>query len=157
MPLFVYQGQWLYSKHPSLTVRNHVFWPGDLDLWPMTLAKISKVHPHTTIRQTVQPWECWITDTPTHTGPILLPQPLTREVLRKGCNLWVLARCKLQVCEPVLASYKSLRVTGRGAQFNVKLLHFFCDVLVDWPQISLEFYSKWHDSFVSTERRCLYF
>ena len=70
---FVYQGQWLYSKHPSETVRNHVFWPGDLELWPWPsnsasiLWRCIPIPKFMSLCQMVQPGDRWITDTQTDT------------------------------------------------------------------------------------------
>ncbi len=64
------------AQMPKLNLqKSSFFWPGDLDLWPMTLAielglDIIKVHPHTifmSVCQTVQPWECSLTDRNTET------------------------------------------------------------------------------------------
>ncbi len=86
--------EWIYTGHPMWNSENHVFQPGDLDLWPMTfelIQDIGKVNPCT---------KSWVsasngsivraltnrhTHTQTHrhtdaqTGPILYPLPLTRE------------------------------------------------------------------------------
>ncbi len=76
------------------TFGNHVFQPGDLDLWPMTLTfelirDIIKVNASTKFRVCMSNGSAMraLTDRQTHThtqtGPILYPRPLTRE----GINL----------------------------------------------------------------------
>ncbi len=67
---------------------SHIFWPCDLDLWPTTLTYSPNLRAGWTpipkikvVGQTVRPWECW--QTHRHTGPILWPRPLTREVTSK--------------------------------------------------------------------------
>ena len=45
----------VHSFSPFICLENHVFWPGDLDLWPMTLSiklvrDIVEIHPSTNFR-----------------------------------------------------------------------------------------------------------
>ena len=50
---------------------THIFWPCDLDLWPMTLTIELALPMFKSLGQTVRPWECWMThgqtDRHTHT------------------------------------------------------------------------------------------
>ncbi len=75
---------------PIWNFGNHVFQPGDLDLWPMTLTfeliwDIIKVNASTKFRvctsngSAVRALTDRQTHTHTQTGPILYPRPLTRE------------------------------------------------------------------------------
>ena len=67
---------------------NHIFWPGDLDLWPTTLTYNPslanlKVNSHTKVKvigQMIWPWEYSHTDTHRKTAPILWSRPQTWEV-----------------------------------------------------------------------------
>ena len=56
---------------PIWNFRNHVFQPGDLDLWPSNSSEISS--------RSTPPPNFGHTHTHTQAGPILYPRPLTRE------------------------------------------------------------------------------
>ncbi len=79
---------------PICNSRNHVFQPGDLDLWPVTLT-FQPIWVVVKVNDTCEFWVCMLnnsagraltnrhTHTDTHTGPILYPRPLMREGISK--------------------------------------------------------------------------
>ena len=79
------QKYWIINSNIT-TPKNHLFRPGDLDLWPWPLnsseilSSSMSVKIFESICQTVRPWE--------HTGRFFYPRLLKREGM-SNCNTWI--------------------------------------------------------------------